>query len=137
MREGSASPFGHGHPPPPLYILRRRRAAWREYQIDYPEPHSHAPVASDWPKIPAQAAPLADAPDPTPSGGKLSSQADLADRFGVSIATLAKARKKGQLIGHLVESQWRFTEQQIADYLMRTERPLRLYGRPKNENDPL
>jgi hypothetical protein len=118
-------------------MRRRRPAAWREYQIDHSEPHSCAPAASEWPKIPAQAARLADAPDPTPSGGKFSSQADLADRFGVSIATLAKARKKGQLIGHLVEGQWRFTEQQLADYLKLTERPLRLYGRRSNENDPL
>ena len=78
-----------------------------------------------------------DVPDPTPSGGKLSSQADLADRFGVSIATVANARKKGLLAGHLVGGQWRFTEQQIADYLKLTERPLRLYGRRSNENDPL
>ena len=116
---------------------RRRRTAWREYQIDYPEPHSHAPVASDWPKIPAQAAPLADAPDPTPTGGKLSSQADLADRFDVSIATIARARKRRRLVGHRVEGQWRFTEQQIADYLKLTDPPLRLYGRRSNENDPL
>jgi hypothetical protein len=116
---------------------RRRPTAWREYQIDYPEPHSCAPAASDWPKIPAQAAPLADAPDPTPSGGKLSSQADLADRLDVSIATLARARKQGFLCGYRVGGQWRYSEQQIADYLRRTEQPLRLYGRPENENDPL
>jgi hypothetical protein len=118
-------------------MRRRRPAAWHDYQIDHSVPHSCAPAASEWPKIPAQAARLADAPDPTPSGGKLSSQADLADRFGVSIATLARARKKGQLIGHLIEGQWRFTEQEIADYLKRTEQPLRLYGRPKNDSDPL
>ena len=87
------------------------------------------------PKIPAQAAPLADAPDPTPSGGKLSSQADLADRLNMSIATVANARKKGLLAGHLVGGQWRFTEQQIADYLRRTEQPLRLYGKRRNDND--
>jgi hypothetical protein len=128
----SPSPFS-----PSLPTRRRRPAAWREYQIDHSEPHSCAPASSEWPKIPAQAAPLADAPDPTPSGGKLSSQADLADRFGVSIATLAKARKKGLLVGHLIEGQWRFIEQQIADYLKLTEQPLRLYGKPKNDGDPL
>jgi hypothetical protein len=116
---------------------RRRRAAWREYQIDYPEPHSCAPAASEWPKIPAHAARIADAPDPTLSGGKFSSQADLADRLYVSIATIARARKRGRLVGHRVEGQWRFTEQQIADYLKLTEPPLRLYGRRSNENDPL
>jgi hypothetical protein len=116
---------------------RRRTAAWREYQIDHSEPHSCAPAASEWPKIPAQAAPIADAPHPTPPGGKLSSQADLADRLSVSIATLAKARKKGLIVGHLIEGQWRFAEQQIADYLKLTERPHRLYGRRSNENDPL
>jgi hypothetical protein len=116
---------------------RRRPAAWREYQIDHSEPHSCAPSSSEWPKIPAQAAPLADAPAPTPSDGKFSSQADLADRFHVSIATLAKARKKGLLVGHLIEGQWRFNEQQIAEYLKLTERPLRLYGRPKNDSEPL
>jgi hypothetical protein len=118
-------------------MRRRRTAAWREYQIDHSEPHSCAPSSSEWPKIPAQAAPIADAPDPTTSGGKLSSQADLADRLNVSIATLAKARKKGLIVGHLIEGQWRFTEQQIADYLKLTERPLRLYGRRSNENDAL
>ena len=61
----------------------------------------------------------------------------MADRFGVSIATVANARKKGLLAGHLVGGQWRFAEQQIADYLKRTEQPLRLYGRPKNDSDPL
>ena len=61
----------------------------------------------------------------------------MADRLNVSIATLAKARKKGLIVGHLIEGQWRFTEQQIADYLKLTERPLRLYGRRSNENDPL
>jgi Helix-turn-helix domain len=116
---------------------RRRTAAWRDYQIDHSEPHSCAPATSGWPKIPAQAAPLSDAPDPTRSGGKLSSQADLADRFGVSVATLAKARKKGLLAGHLVGGQWRFTEQQVADYLRHTEKPLRLYGRPRNDSDLL
>ena len=64
------------------------------------------------PKIPAQAAPLADAPDPTRC-----------------------QREKGLLAGHLVGGQWRFTEQQIADYLRRTEQPLRLYGKRRNDND--
>jgi hypothetical protein len=116
---------------------RRRPAAWPEYQIDKPEPRSCAPSPSEWPKIPAHAAPIADAPDPALSGGKLSSQADLADRLYVSIATIARARKRGRLAGHRVESQWRFTEQQIADYLKLTDPPLRLYGRRPNENDPL
>jgi hypothetical protein len=61
----------------------------------------------------------------------------LADRFGVSIATVANARKKGLLAGHLVGGQWRFTEQQVADYLRRTEQPLRLYGKRRNDSDPL
>ena len=111
--------------------------AWREYQVDHSEPHSCAPASSEWPKILIQAAPLADAPDPTPSGGKLSSQADLADRLYVGIATLARQRKKGRLVGHLIGGQWRYSEQQIGDYLKRTEPPLRLYGRRSNENDPL
>jgi hypothetical protein len=55
----------------------------------------------------------------------------------VSIATLARARKKGRLVGHLIENQWRFTDRQIADYLKRTEQPLRLYGRRANDNDLL
>jgi hypothetical protein len=125
----SSRPCSSSSPP------RRRRPAWREYQIDHSEPHSCAPASSEWPKIPAKA-PVVDAPDPTPSGGKLSSQADLADRFGVSIATVTNARKKGLLAGHLVGGQWRFTEQQVADYLRRTEQPLRLYGKRRNDNDP-
>jgi hypothetical protein len=44
---------------------------------------------------------------------------------------------RGKLAGHKVSGQWRFTEQQIADYLKLTERPLPLYGRRSNENDPL
>jgi hypothetical protein len=64
-------------------------------------------------------------------------QAALAGRLDVSIATLGRARKKGLLVGHLIEGQWRFTEQQIADYLKLTERPLRLYGRRSNENETL
>jgi hypothetical protein len=82
-----------------LPTRHRRPAAWREYQIDHSEPHSCASAANEWPKIPARAAPIADAPD----RGKLSSQADLADRLNVSIATLANARKKGRIVGHLIE----------------------------------
>jgi hypothetical protein len=113
-----------------LPTRRRRPATWREYEIDHSEPQACASAASEWPQTRAQAAPLADAPAPTLPGGKLSSQADLADRLYVSIATLARARKKGLLSGYRVGGQWRYSEQQIADYLNRTEQPLRLYGGP-------
>jgi hypothetical protein len=128
----NARPCSSASPP-----RRRRTAAWREYQIDHSELHSCAPSSSAWPEIPAHAAPISNAPDPTSSGGKFSSQANLADRLDVSIATLARARKRGRLVGHLIGGQWRFTEQQIANYLKLTEPPLRLYGSRSNENDPL
>ena len=64
------------------------------------------------------------------------SQVNLADRFNVSIATIARARTRGRLVGNLIEGQWRFSEQQIADYRKLTETPLRLYGRRSNDNDP-
>jgi predicted site-specific integrase-resolvase len=67
----------------------------------------------------------------------LVSQSALADRLDVSIATLARARKRGLLVGHLIGGQWRFTEQQIANYLKLTEPSLSLYGRRSNENDSL
>ena len=115
---------------------RRRSTRWPDYNNDNSEPQVRDAVVPAWPTIKEQAAPT-DALAPTPSGRKLSSQADLAERLNVSIATLARARKKGRLVGHLIEGQWRFTEQQIADYLKLTERPLRLYGRPSNDNDLL
>jgi hypothetical protein len=62
---------------------------------------------------------------------------DLADRLFVCTATLAREIYRGKLAGHTVGGQWRFTERQIANYLKLTERPLRLYGRRKNDNDPL
>jgi excisionase family DNA binding protein len=65
----------------------------------------------------------------------LISQAALADRLDVSVATLARARKKGDLRDHRVGGQWRYSEQQITDYLKRTEQPLRLYGRCPNDSD--
>ena len=73
-----------------------------------------------------------------PPEGKFSSQAELADRLGVCIATLARARKSGLLRGYRVGSQWRHSEQQLADYLRKTQSPLRLYGRTPfaDSNDP-
>jgi hypothetical protein len=114
---------------------RRRRAAWREYQIDHSEPHSCAPASSEWPKIPTHAPPPAN--DQLPQVPPLTSLSDLADRLHACTATLAREIVRGKLAGHKVGGQWRFTEQQIADYLKLTEQPLRLYGRPKNDNDPL
>ena len=64
-------------------------------------------------------------------------QAQLADRLDVSVATLARERKKSRLVGHEISGQWRFSEQQIADYLKLTEKPLRLYGRRSNDDDLL
>jgi excisionase family DNA binding protein len=64
----------------------------------------------------------------------LVSQLALAERLGVSVATLARARKKGLLTGYRVGGQWRYSEQQIADYLKRTEPPLRLYGKHLNDD---
>lgn len=66
----------------------------------------------------------------------LVSQAALAERLVVSVATLARARKKGLLSGYRVGGQWRYSEEQIADYLKRTEPPLRLCGRRLNDDDP-
>jgi Helix-turn-helix domain len=124
-------------PRPNSPVRRRRPTAWREYQIDHSEPLVCAPPSREWPTTPAHAALAPGLSTPTPSGGKLCSQADLADRFGVSIATVASWRKKGLLAGHLVGGQWRFTEQQVADFLRRTEQPLRLYGKRTNDDDDL
>lgn len=64
----------------------------------------------------------------------LVSQAALAGRLDVSIATLARARKQGLLSGYRVGGQWRFSELQISDYLRRIEPPFRLYGRSSNDS---
>ena len=116
-------------------MRRRRTAAWREYQIDHSEPHSCAPAPSEWPTIPTHTPPPAN--DQLPQVRPLTSLRDLADLLRVCTATLAREMVRGKLAGHKVSGQWRFTEQQIADYLKLTERPLRLYGRRSNENDPL
>ena len=73
--------------------------------------------------------------DDLPQTEPFISQANLADRLNVSIATLARARKKDLLHGHLIGGQWRFSKQQIFDYLKRTEEPLRLYGGRLNDTD--
>lgn len=112
---------------------RRRPAAWRDYQIDHSEPQVCIQTF-EWPEVAARA-PLP-ANDDLPQTEPFISQADLACRLNVSIATLARARKKGRLVGNRIEGQWRFSEQQIADYLKLTEKPLRLYGRRLNDNDP-
>jgi hypothetical protein len=115
---------------------RRRAAKWPKYHNDNAEPQVRNPMLPAWPAVPPQVAPTADASASTPSGGKLSSQAQLAERLYVSVATLARARKEGLLVGHLIGSQWRFSEQQIADYLKIEDEPLRLYGKRLNDNDP-
>jgi excisionase family DNA binding protein len=134
----SASPLDMASPSPcspSLPTRRRRPAAWREYQIDHSEPHSCAPASSEWPKITSRAQPPAN--DQLPQVQPFTSLSDLAERLHVCTATLAREIERGKLAGHKVGSQWRFTEQQITDYLKLTERSFRLYGRPKNDNDPL
>jgi hypothetical protein len=85
----------------PFTGMTMRRASARLLLVYYPERCD--PIG--WPTISAQPAPIADVPDPTASGGKFSSQADLADRLNVSIATLARARKKALLSGYRVGGQ--------------------------------
>lgn len=113
----------------------RRTAAWRDYQIDHSEPHSRGPALSEWPKITTRAPPPAN--DPPSQVQSLTSLSDLADHLHVCTATLTREIVRGNLAGHKVGGQWRFTEQQIADYLNLTVQPLRLNGRRKNDNDPL
>ena len=88
-----------------------------------------------WPTIPERAPVAQQGPtsDPEPD----LSQQQLAKRRGVSVATIARARKKGRLIGSKVEGQWRFSKQQVADYQTLCQMPLRLYGKCQNDNDPL
>lgn len=110
----------------------RRRSRWPHYQDMSDRTSTDCESAlSPWPTVQPAAVPMgatAEVDTRTP----LVSQAALADRLDVSIATLARARKQGVLNGYRVGGQWRYSEQQIADYLRRVEPPLRLYGRPSN-----
>lgn len=117
----------------PVPTPRRRPAKWRDYQIDHSELQTCAP-AFEWPELPAQA--RLPANDDRRQDDPIYSQADLAKRLGVCVETIARARKRGRLIGHLIEGQWRFSDQQFADYKKLTTKPLRLYGRRSNPNDP-
>lgn len=113
---------------------RRRPATWRDYQIDHSEPHVCIQTF-EWPAVSAQAPrPANDQPHQTT---RVFSQAELADRLHKCVATIARQRKKGLLAGHKIGGQWLHTEEQIADYMRRTESPLRLYGKGSNDNDPL
>ena len=84
-----------------------------------------------WPTISAIQPPAAN--DALHQTQPFCSQGDVAYRLGVCVATIARARKKQSLIGHRIEGQWRFTEQQITDYLELTKKPLRLCGRRLND----
>ena len=61
---------------------------------------------------------------------------DLASRLGVCKATLTREISRGRLAGCKVGQQWRFSQQQIADYLQLTRRPLRLYGKHPIDDSP-
>lgn len=113
---------------------RRRPARWGNYDIDHTEAEGNQTTPYQWPVVTAYGPSPAN-PDSYPTE-PFHSQAELALRLGVSIATLARARKKGLLMGHLIGGQWRFSEQQIADYLELTKKPLRLYGLHRNDSDP-
>lgn len=114
----------------------RRQVRWPVYPNDKDVLADRGPALADWPTVAQHAAPQVDEAAVAPHAPFVS-QAALADRLDVSIATLARARKRGLLVGHLIGGQWRFTEQQIANYLKLTGPPLSLYGRRSNENDPL
>ena len=112
---------------------RNQRAQLRDYHTN-----KQSPVAvglEPWPLI---AAGTATAPPINPSSSNsdcFSTQKELAVRLRVCVATLRRARAKGRLAGHKFEGQWRYSEQQIAEYLKRTEKPLRLYGgRPEGDD---
>jgi hypothetical protein len=113
-------------------VSPRRRPRWPEYQNDN-DPFADRDTPA-WPTVAPHAAPQVEKAEAAPHAPLVSQEA-LADRLDVSIATLARQRKKGRLLGHRVGGQWRYSEQQIADYLKLTEPPLRLYGRRTNDND--
>src|SRR5260370_7511028 len=97
---------------------RRRPAAWPEYQIDNPEPHSCAPAPSEWPTIPTHTPPPAN--DQLPQVRPLTSLRDLADRLRVCTATLARDIVRGKLAPHKVSGHRPFTHPHIAAYLKLT-----------------
>jgi excisionase family DNA binding protein len=121
------------HPKPSTPPRRRRPVAWPNLHIDHSEPSLRAPGLSEWPQIPIHVPTPAN--DDRPHTGTLVSLADLAERLGVCTATIKREVRRGRLDSCKVGWLWRFTEQQIADYLKLSDKPLRLYGKPLNDND--
>src|SRR5262245_25536327 len=79
----------------PSSVSPRRRPRWPEYQNDN-DPFEDRDTPA-WPTVAPHAAPQVEKAEAAPHAPLVSQEA-LADRLGVSVATLARQRKKGRLL---------------------------------------
>ncbi len=102
----------------------RRQVRWPKYDND--NECSTAPLLEQWHTV-TPASQVEQLPPPA-LDVPLISNAALAAWLGTSTDTLARERKDERLFGHRIRGQWRYTQQQVDDYLALTAPPVRLHG---------